>query len=177
MDVNFFGAVALTQKLLPLIRRSQGRVINISSLAGLTCGGGGTIYSSSKYALEAFTDGLRKEMRPLGVAVVSINPGFIKTPILDKVVASFDSYAHVLDDPVGNLYQRYYSEHPQRLLLTFQAEAVTTAATDEAIMNAALQARPNSRYYPGAVRVIPAPVVAVLAHVLPTYLMDAIAEG
>ncbi len=84
MEVNYFGVVTITQKFLPLIRQHKGRIINISSVAGFAAGATVGVYSASKFALEALTDSLRRELTPLGVAVVSINPASVKTKIGTK---------------------------------------------------------------------------------------------
>ena len=86
MEVNYFGAVALTKQFLPLIRASKGRIINVSSLAGIVTTGSRSAYCGSKFALEGFSDSLRKEVRPLGVAVSLVNPGYVNTRIGEKAV-------------------------------------------------------------------------------------------
>ena len=75
MEVNFFGAVSLTKTFLELIRENKGRVINVSSLNGIIGTGSKSAYCASKFALEGFSDSLRKEVAPLGVAVSIVNPG------------------------------------------------------------------------------------------------------
>ncbi len=61
-DVNLFGAIAVTQAFLPLLRQSKGRVINISSMAGVLSAPLMANYCASKHALEAFSDSLRVEL-------------------------------------------------------------------------------------------------------------------
>ncbi|MCL5429070.1 MAG: SDR family NAD(P)-dependent oxidoreductase [Chloroflexi bacterium] len=63
-DVNLFGLVKLTQASLSLLRRGCGRVVNISSIGGRATSPFLVPYSASKFALEAFTDGLRRELMP-----------------------------------------------------------------------------------------------------------------
>ena len=84
MDVNFTGQVVLTQACLPLLRAGRGRVVNISSIGGRIVAPLLTPYSASKFALEAFTDGLRRELAPWGLPVVSVQAGSIATPIWEK---------------------------------------------------------------------------------------------
>jgi NAD(P)-dependent dehydrogenase (short-subunit alcohol dehydrogenase family) len=88
-EVNFFGALAVTQAFLPLLRASRGRVINMSSVSGRFALPFVGIYAASKYALEAASDALRRELLAAGVEVVLIEPGSIQTPIW-KHVASID---------------------------------------------------------------------------------------
>ncbi|MBV8275362.1 MAG: SDR family oxidoreductase [Verrucomicrobia bacterium] len=89
-ETNFFGTVALTQKLLPLIRRSQaGRIVNVSSIMGsLTLHAdlsspiyhaGMFAYNTSKAALNSFTLHLAYELRNTSIKVNSAHPGWVKT--------------------------------------------------------------------------------------------------
>jgi NAD(P)-dependent dehydrogenase (short-subunit alcohol dehydrogenase family) len=79
-DTNYFGAVAMIQAALPGMRaRSRGHVINISSMTGLVTNPPNVFYSSTKYALEALTEGLAKEVAPLGIRVTAIEPGAVRT--------------------------------------------------------------------------------------------------
>ncbi len=84
-EVNFFGALAVTQAFLPLLRSSRGRVINLSSVSGRFTFPFAGVYAASKYALEAASDALRRELATAGVDVVLIEPGSIQTPIWDHV--------------------------------------------------------------------------------------------
>ena len=87
LEVNVIGAVAVTQTFLPMLKASRGRVINISSLAGRTALPFLGPYAASKFALEAVSDSLRRELTPFGVGVVVIEPGNIQSKIWDKVEA------------------------------------------------------------------------------------------
>ncbi len=79
-ETNVFSLVALTQLVLPQMReRGAGRIINVGSVAGRIARPMSSVYDSTKHALEALTDGLRGELRPFGVEVVLIRPGFIAT--------------------------------------------------------------------------------------------------
>ena len=86
--VNFFGPVNLNRQLLPMIKSSEGRIVFLSSVAGLVPNPGNVSYSSSKFALEAYADTLRYEMRWWNVKVSVVNPSGMKTPLFDKFSAS-----------------------------------------------------------------------------------------
>ena len=88
-EVNFFGALATTQAFLPFLRESKGRVINMSSVSGRFAFPFAGIYAASKYALEAASDALRRELATAGIKVILIEPGSVQTPIWDHV-ASLD---------------------------------------------------------------------------------------
>jgi NAD(P)-dependent dehydrogenase (short-subunit alcohol dehydrogenase family) len=83
-DVNFFAVVNLTRVFLPLIRKSKGRVINISSISAHIAAPFLGPYSTSKFAIRGFTDALRREVSSFGVKVVAIEPGPIRTEIWGK---------------------------------------------------------------------------------------------
>ena len=89
-EVNVFGLLSLTQKLLPYLgaewpqKDEPGKVIMISSTNGKITYPFIGAYSATKHAIEAFSDALRYELNIYGVKVVSIEPGNINTPIWDK---------------------------------------------------------------------------------------------
>jgi NAD(P)-dependent dehydrogenase (short-subunit alcohol dehydrogenase family) len=86
LEVNVVGVVAVTQAFLPDLRRSGGgRVVNIGSVSGTIAPPFGGPYAASKFALEAISDSLRRELLPFGILVVLIQPGSIVTPIWDKL--------------------------------------------------------------------------------------------
>jgi len=79
-DVNFFGALALIQAVLPGMRgRRSGHIVNITSTGGLLAFPGIGIYNASKHALEGLTDALRQEVAHLGIRVTAIEPGPFRT--------------------------------------------------------------------------------------------------
>lgn len=83
-ETNVFSLVALTQLVLPTLRaQGDGCIINIGSVAGRIARPLSSIYDSTKHALEALTDGLRGELRPFGVRVALIRPGFIITEFIE----------------------------------------------------------------------------------------------
>ena len=88
-DVNFFGLIDVTKAYLPLLGASkeaqnQGKIINISSISGRRSHPFIAPYTASKFAVEAFSDSLRRELMIYGVDVILIEPGPIKTAIWDK---------------------------------------------------------------------------------------------
>jgi short-subunit dehydrogenase len=79
-ETNFFSVVDLTQQVIPIMRKqNSGRIVNISSVAGKVSRPFASIYSATKFALEAISDGMRLELAPFGIQVVVIEPGFITT--------------------------------------------------------------------------------------------------
>ena len=109
LEVNVVGQVAVAQAMLPMLRESRGRIVNMGSIAGLSALPMTGPYAASKFALEAITDSLRVELLPFGVDVIIIEPGVIATPIwetsmqaADKVLAqmppkAFEYYGTIME--------------------------------------------------------------------------------
>ncbi|HSZ12975.1 MAG TPA: SDR family oxidoreductase [Solirubrobacteraceae bacterium] len=83
-EVNVFAQVAVTNALLPALRRAGGRIAFVSSIGGRVAMPFTSPYAASKHAIEAFGDALRVELRSSGVRVALIEPGSVATPIWDK---------------------------------------------------------------------------------------------
>jgi NAD(P)-dependent dehydrogenase (short-subunit alcohol dehydrogenase family) len=86
-DVNVFAQVAVTQAMLPALRRARGRIVFVSSIGGRVAMAFTAPYAASKHAIEAFGDALRVELRSSGVQVALVEPGSVATPIWDKTRA------------------------------------------------------------------------------------------
>lgn len=79
-DVNYFGSVDMMKAVLPAMRaRGSGHVVNISSMTGLVANPPNAYYSSTKFALEAVSEALAAEVKPLGIKVTLIEPGAFRT--------------------------------------------------------------------------------------------------
>ena len=79
-DVNYFGSVDMIKAVLPSMRaRGSGHIVNISSMTGLVANPPNAYYSSTKFALEAVTEALATEVRPLGIKVTAVEPGAFRT--------------------------------------------------------------------------------------------------
>jgi NAD(P)-dependent dehydrogenase (short-subunit alcohol dehydrogenase family) len=86
-ETNLFSLIALTQLVIPVMREQppgpvRGRIVNLGSVAGRIARPLSSVYDSTKHALEAITDGLRGELKPFGLDVVLIRPGFIRTEFI-----------------------------------------------------------------------------------------------
>jgi len=89
LETNFFGAVRMVNAVLPGMRAAgAGKVINISSLAGNTAIPYSAFYSASKFALEGYSESLWYEVRPFGISVSLVEPGFVNTPIAEASPAA-----------------------------------------------------------------------------------------
>lgn len=81
---NVFGLLAVTRSVLPHMRRQRGgHVLNVSSIGGYAASAGWGVYCSTKFAVEGLTEALAIELKPLGIHVTVIEPGFFRTDFLD----------------------------------------------------------------------------------------------
>src|SRR5438067_10579841 len=104
LEVNSIAPVAITQAFLPRLRSSRGRIVNVSSIGGRVAQPFIAAYVMSKFAVEAMTDSLRRELLPWGIDVVAVQPGTIKTPMWDKGRADADELMANLGDDGKILY-------------------------------------------------------------------------
>lgn len=99
MEVNFFGVVAVTRALLPVMRKQRsGQIFTISSAGGFVGFPGATFYSASKFAIEGLSESLRAELSSFGIKVTIVEPGafrtsFNKAGTLETAVRSIPDYA------------------------------------------------------------------------------------
>jgi NAD(P)-dependent dehydrogenase (short-subunit alcohol dehydrogenase family) len=83
-DVNVFGVHRVTRGLVPFLAKSHGRIVNISSIAGIGTGGDIGDYAMTKHAVEVYSDVLRKELRRYKIKVSTIEPGEFRSPSIEK---------------------------------------------------------------------------------------------
>ena len=148
IEVNFFGVVELTTQLLPFIRKNQGRVVNMSSISGVLSTPLLGPYCASKFALEAFTDSLRREMDHFGVKVVSINPGPIDTPIWTKVDNDHTYFSDFVNTEQGKVYKGVY-EKMQVGVKKSAEHAAPVGWVVSAVLHALNERNPKTRYFVG----------------------------
>lgn len=166
-EVNLFGQIALTQALLGALREHGGRVVNISSIGGRVAMATYGAYAGSKFALEAVSDALRREVAAQGVGVVVIEPGGVKTEMTGRAIARADA---LLATMAGEHRARYgplmaaVVEHAR----TFTREGVTAEAAARVIADAVTARRPRTRYTIGR----DAAVMTRLARLLPDRALD-----
>ncbi|EOE6913938.1 SDR family oxidoreductase [Cronobacter turicensis] len=154
-STNFFGAHQLTMLLLPaMLPHGEGRIVNTSSVMGLISTPGRGAYAASKYALEAWSDALRMELRYSGVKVSLIEPGPIHTRFTENVNQT------QTDKPVENpgIAARF----------TLGPEAVVAK-----VRHAFESPNPRIRYPVTLVT----HAVGILKRLLPTRMMDKILHG
>jgi len=109
MEVNFFAAAEMTLAVLPTMRaRRGGRILQLTSIGGLVSIGGFGPYCASKFALEAWSQALRDEVRPLGIGVTIVEPGAFRTEFAGaanmRPKRRIDAYRPVIDPIEAYLY-------------------------------------------------------------------------
>ncbi len=88
-ETNVFGAIALTQLVLPGMRKQRcGKIVNVGSMGGRLTFPGGGLYHATKYSLEAISDALRFEVGSFGIDVVLVEPGLIRTDFAKTALAT-----------------------------------------------------------------------------------------
>jgi len=179
-DTNYFGVIDLTQQVLPLLRASKGRIINISSVAGFLSGPLFSSYAASKFALEALSDGLRREVAHFGISVSVVQPAYVKTPIVDKM---YDAYKggqpnymskSIYDDEFQSLYSRYYDEKDRKKFDKELELAAGPIVTSEVIEDAIVSATPRTRYTVASAAGLPAIALKWILWALSDRMRDAL---
>jgi NAD(P)-dependent dehydrogenase (short-subunit alcohol dehydrogenase family) len=168
-EINVFGQVALTQALLPALLAAHGRIVNVSSISGLFAIPVTGPYAASKYAIEALSDVLRREVGPHGIHVACVEPGAIATRVWDKsrtqgerLVAEMPADAYRRYEPIINALRREATKG--------ERDGLPPEAVAEAVGHAVTASRPRTRYIVGR----DARVRALLARVLPDRALDAL---
>jgi short-subunit dehydrogenase len=99
----------MTRAVLPLMRQQKsGHIVNITSIGGLASVGGFALYCSTKFAIEGFSEGLRDEVKPLGIKVTIVEPGAFRTNFAGDAnmqpEKEIDDYKPVIDPIKAYLY-------------------------------------------------------------------------
>ncbi|XP_004373761.1 D-beta-hydroxybutyrate dehydrogenase, mitochondrial isoform X1 [Trichechus manatus latirostris] len=152
-EVNLWGTVRTTKSFLPLIRRAKGRVVNISSVLGRMASLARSPYCITKFGVEAFSDCLRYEMRPLGVKVSVVEPGnFIPGTSLynpERIQAIAKKMWDELPEVVRRDYGRkYFDEKIARMESYCSSGSRDTTPVIKAVTHALTAATPYTRYHP-----------------------------
>lgn len=148
LEVNAVGVLRLIQACLPLLRKSSGRIVNISSMNGVVALPMVGAYSASKFAMEALSDTLRIELRPWSIPISVIRPGQIQTAIFDKARDALAERAAEIPEHLRTGYARFYEKSAK-----YNERGAKTGGTPQsvaAVVSKALTARwPKPHYYVG----------------------------
>lgn len=169
LEVNTIGQVAVTQAFLPLLRRTGGRIINMSSISGRAVTPYLGAYGASKFALEAMSDALRLELRPWGIAVCLIEPGAIVSEIWDRSRRAAEDRLDRMAPSRVALY-RAGLERLRDVTSRAQRRALSSSEVAKVVARALTSKRPKTRYLVGQ----DAKLRALLKFWLPDRLHDAV---
>ena len=145
IEVNVLGALAVTQRFLPLLRRSRGRVVNVGSVQGIVAMPMHGPYAVTKHALEALSGTLRQELSPHGVSVSLVSPGYVNTPLRQKGSPAREAALSPVEVAVYG--DRFAALQRKEATLSEHAPACCSQ-TDAAIIHALTDRHPRTRYYP-----------------------------
>ncbi|KAM6472842.1 17-beta-hydroxysteroid dehydrogenase type 6-like isoform 2-T3 [Liasis olivaceus] len=149
LNTNLLGLIDVTLHMLPLVRRARGRVVNMSSVMGrLACFGGG--YCPSKYAVEAFSDTLRRELSPFGIKVSIVEPGAFSTCILQFTLDSFQkSWNKTLSETKEVYGQLYFDDFLKSLHRLTKSSNKNLCLVTDCLEHALTSRYPRARYSGG----------------------------
>jgi NAD(P)-dependent dehydrogenase (short-subunit alcohol dehydrogenase family) len=162
LEVNLVGQLAVTQTFLPALRAGRGRIVNVSSIGGRVALPMLGAYHASKFALEAVSDTLRRELLSQGVDVVVIEPGGVKTPIWRKGDELGTELAADMPPEAGRLYGRMIEVLRKQSTKIATETGIEPRGAAEAIGHALTAKRPRARYLVGRDAKMRAPTAAVL---------------
>jgi short-subunit dehydrogenase len=139
-DVNVFGVLRMTNAVLPTMRRQgTGRIVNVSSILGLIPSPYNAIYSSTKHAVEGYSESLDHELRTFGVRVVLVEPGYTNT--------AFEENKTKPDQPLS-IYESVRTR-TERLMLKSVEEGDAPEIVARTVLKAATASVPKRRYAAG----------------------------
>jgi short-subunit dehydrogenase len=148
-ETNFFGLVGFTKKVLPLMmqqNKAEGRILNVSSLAGLISLPLIGAYAATKHALEAVSDALRIEVWNTNIRIITINPGVVETNIYDVLK---EKLGYMVEDNVNQsrfiaAYNKYFTKQ--------NYPGIKSSVVADVICGAISASNPKQRYIIGSVK-------------------------
>ena len=163
-ETNFFGLVGFTKKVLPLmmIRRNEeegggegegggGRIVNVSSFAGLISLPLIGAYSATKFALEAISDALRIEVWNKNIKIITINPGVIETDIYDVLKTRIDDLINNNNSNNNNGHSRFIEAYNKYFIKT-NYNGLKSSVVADVICNSISSPNPKQKYIIGSTK-------------------------
>lgn len=168
-EVNLFGHIAITQALLPALLMSAGTVVNISSVGGKVVLPTYGAYAGSKFALEAASDALRREVAELGIKVVVVEPGAVKTEMAERGITTAEGLMANMTDAHLARYGTLTAAVTAQAR-SFGEVGVSAQHAAKVIAKAATASRPRTRYTIGR----DAAILARISRVVSDRVLDRI---
>ena len=148
LEVNLFGPVAMIQAFMPLIRRAQGRIVNVGSIGGMLVLPINGAYSASKFGIRAISDALRLELRQWNIHVSLIEVAPVKTAIFGKSFAALDELESTIGDEGFKLYKQQIAAI-RKAVEDAAASADSPLVIAKAIHHALTSDKPKAKYLVG----------------------------
>lgn len=168
-DVNVFGQIAITQAVLPRLRKSRGRIVFVSSVNGRIAVPLSGFYNASKFAIEGLGDNLRTELKPWGIKVILIEPGCIDTDPWRGMMGILDE----IDAGLSPEHRELYAAHravQRKMCVKLQSQTAPAENVAKAIETELTRRRPRSRRLVG----LDARAMIAVKTVLPTRVFDSL---
>lgn len=172
LEVNVIGVVAVTKAFVPLLRRDEGRLVNIGSAAGFTTPPLYGAYAASKHALEAITDASRIELGAWNISVSLLEPGSVESKIREKNVGKHAAHRSLSKEEY-ELYLEYFDPLEQKAA-EIEASAAPANVTTQAIIHALVDPFPKTRYVVAGFKGTPLWPLRLLLPFIPDRLQDQI---
>lgn len=170
-ETNTFGAMELTRRVLPIMRKQgHGRIIQNSSILGVVAMPHYSAYNASKFALEGFSNTLRLELRGTNIHVSIICPGPIYSKLREN---AYELYQQTLAKQSSDVYKEAYKKMEESYFKREKSETKITNEPDvvvKDVIHALESSRPCAHYYVGR----PAKLLAFLRRILPDRALDAV---
>jgi NAD(P)-dependent dehydrogenase (short-subunit alcohol dehydrogenase family) len=162
-EINFFGQVSLTRKIIPYLIKSRGRLVVNGSMAGRIALPFLSPYTASKFALEGWCDSIRRELNPFGVRTILLEPGGIATPIWNKALEQDSSFA-------DEKYRASLQKFREKFIMTGN-DGMNTDNAAEQIYSFITRKKPGARYIIARNR-----FVSFMETLIPDSLLDALVK-
>lgn len=160
-NVNVFGTHRMTRAFFPMLLKSRGRIINVSSVAGFVATPFSGPYASSKHAIEGWSDSLRRELMPQGIKVIVVQPALINTPLWNRdIEGRIERYR-------GSIFYEANRKKLEHEAAEAKTNGVQPEVVAESIYHALTASNPKPRYL-----VTNHPVQHRLVRFLPDALLD-----
>ncbi len=172
LEVNFIGHLAVTQSLMPLIRKGGGRVVNISSKEGIVAMPYIGPYCASKFALEAFSNSLRMELKPWNIPVSVIEPGTIATEIIQRSIDDAEECISNLPRHASAMYESCFNK-ARKAADRIASAAIPVESVAKVVAKVLAAKKPKLRYTVG----LDSRALSIMARLLPDWILDKIILG
>lgn len=160
LEVNLIGHISVSQLFISLLRKSQGRIINVGSILGIFASPMLGPYCASKYAMEAISDVMRRELKPWKIKVSLLEPGVIATKIWEKARIQAERVIKEAPDELLQLYGPLI-ERVRKLAADSEKIAQSPEVVVKAVVHALTANRPKTRYCMGP-KALPQKVISWL---------------